>query len=76
MPENSLIVPTMDKPATPPHVVPQQYGSGILKTLKKNHLCLVWFWFWEWTPSIERKLGVPRGILPHVQTGLTNWESK
>ena len=35
MPENSLIVPTMDKPATPPHVVPQQYGSGILKIWKK-----------------------------------------
>ena len=37
MPENSLIVPTMDKPATPPHVVPQQYGLGTLKLfLKKN----------------------------------------
>ena len=30
------------------------------------------FWFWEWTPTIGRKVGIPRGILPHVQTGLTN----
>ena len=29
--------------------------------------------FWERTPSIGRKVGIPRGILPHVQTGLTNW---
>ena len=35
-----------------------------------------WFWFWEWTPSIGRKVGIPRGILPHVQTGLTNWKSR
>ena len=34
---------------------------------------MVWFWYWEWTPSIGRKLGIPRGILPHIQTGLTNW---
>ena len=26
-----------------------------------------------WTPSIGRKVGITRGILPHVQTGLTNW---
>ena len=26
-----------------------------------------------WTPSIGRKVGIPRGILPQVQTGLTNW---
>ena len=32
-----------------------------------------WFWFWEWKPSIGRKVGIPRGILPHVQTGLKNW---
>ena len=25
----------------------------------------------SWTPSIGRKVGIPRGILPHVQTGLT-----
>ena len=31
------------------------------------------FGFWEWTPSIGRKVGIPRGILPHVQTRLTNW---
>ena len=34
------------------------------------------FWFWEWIPSIGGKVGIPRGILPHVQTGLTNWESR
>ena len=38
-----------------------------------THLVPIWFWFWEWTPSIGRKVGIPRGILPHVQTGLTNW---
>ena len=27
----------------------------------------------SWTPSIGGKVGIPRGILPHVQTGLTNW---
>ena len=27
-----------------------------------------------WTHSIGRKVGIPRGILPHVQTGY--WESR
>ena len=26
---------------------------------------LVWFW---WTLSIKRKVGIPRGIFPHIQT--------
>ena len=33
---------------------------------------LFWFWFWEWMPSIGRKVGIPRGILPHVQGGSWN----
>ena len=38
---------------------------------------LVWFGLVWWTPSIleiqnvGRKVGIPRGILPHIQTGLT-----
>ena len=26
-----------------------------------------WFGLVEWTPSRGRKVGIPRGILPHVQ---------
>ena len=40
------------------------------------HKIVLGFWvfgFWEWTPSMGRKVGIPRGILPHVQTGLANW---
>ena len=33
----------------------------------------MFFLFCEWTPSIGRKVCIPRGILPQVQTGLTNW---
>ena len=43
---------------------------------EKSWAVWFWFWFWEWTPSIGRKVGIPRGILPHVQTGLTNWKSR
>ena len=36
---------------------------------------LAWLgWLVWWTPSIRRKVGIPRGILPHVQTGY--WESR
>ena len=34
----------------------------------------IWFGLVWWTPSIGRKVGIPRGILPHVQTGY--WESR
>ena len=34
------------------------------------------FGFWEWMPSIGRKAGILIGILPYVQTGLTNWKSR
>ena len=37
-------------------------------------LMMVWFGLVWWTPSIGRKVGIPRGILPHVQTGY--WESR
>ena len=43
-----------------------------------SYFPLVWF---VWTPSRGRKVGVPKGILPHVQGRLNpllpdNWSSK
>ena len=40
--------------------------------VKRKLASMVWL-VW-WTPSIGRKVGIPRGILPHVQTGY--WESR
>ena len=47
----------------------------ILET-KKYHLLFGLFGLVGLMPSIGRKVGIPRGILPHVQTGLTNWKSR
>ena len=54
----------------------REYLSQAVLYAQTDKDVLFWFWFWEWTPSIGRKVGIPRGILPHVQTGLTNWKSR
>ena len=46
----------------------------IVKIPKSTQLKI--FGFWEWTPSMGRKVGIPRGILPRVLTELTNWKSR
>ena len=46
------------------------------KKVKLSKSSFPLFGFWEWMPSIGREVGIPRGILPHVQIGLTNWKSR
>ena len=49
--------------------IESSWWCGLKRTLSWNFIG--WFGVVWWTPSIGRKFGVPRGILPHIQTGLT-----
>ena len=41
-----------------------------LKFMLPKYMNESWFGLVVWTPSRGRKVGIPRGILPHVQGGL------
>ena len=41
-------------------------GGSVSKLLGNGALFFT-LWFWELMPSIERKVGIPRWILPHIE---------
>ena len=43
--------------------------SNIFPDIEKGIFQMDFGFCFGWAPSIGRKVGIPRGILPHIQTG-------